>query len=120
MDKTEPGSSLLFDQPPRYGGPIGLWVLSRRVRSRISLMDPWISFLSHPFIYESEPMAPEENGTLRVRHRGCPAPTSSTSRRPGTRAKSALVFKLIRTAPTLVDTGCHTSNPLKPGSKFCS
>ena len=41
-----------------HGGPTGLWVLSRRVRSRISLMDPWLSFLSQPFIYESEPMAP--------------------------------------------------------------
>lgn len=51
----------LSDQPPRHGGSVGLWVLSRRVRNRISLMDPWICLLSHPFIYESEPAAPEEN-----------------------------------------------------------
>lgn len=61
MGETEPGSSHLSDQPPRHGGSIGLWVLSRRVRNRISLMDPWICLLSHPFIYESEPAAPEEN-----------------------------------------------------------
>ena len=59
MGETEPGSSPLSDQPPRHGGPTGLWVLSRRVT--ISLMDPWICFLSHPFIYASEPAAPEEN-----------------------------------------------------------
>lgn len=42
VDETEPGCSLLCDRPSGHRGATGLWVLSRRVRNRISLMDPYV------------------------------------------------------------------------------